>query len=81
MPVLLAVWIASHIEKFMKKITPDVVKVFIVPFVTILISVPLTFLVVGPVANYASDLCLQALLRLWALVHYFMVFYLVLYGK
>ncbi|HEM2750062.1 TPA: PTS glucose transporter subunit IIA [Streptococcus suis] len=56
MPVLLAVWIASHIEKFMKKITPDVVKVFIVPFVTILISVPLTFLVVGPVANYASDL-------------------------
>lgn len=56
MPVLLAVWVASHIEKFMKKITPDVVKVFIVPFATILISVPLTFLVVGPVANLFSDL-------------------------
>ncbi|HEL2441559.1 TPA: PTS glucose transporter subunit IIA [Streptococcus suis] len=56
MPVLLAVWVASHVEKFMKKITPDVVKVFVVPFATLLITVPLTFLVVGPVANYISDL-------------------------
>lgn len=55
-PVILAVWVASHIEKFMKKITPDVVKVFVVPFVTLLVTVPLTFLVVGPVANYLSDL-------------------------
>lgn len=55
-PVILAVWMASHIERFFKKITPDVVKVFMVPFATLLITVPLTFLVVGPVANYASDL-------------------------
>lgn len=56
MPSILAVWVASHIEKFMKKVTPDVVKLFIVPFVTIILSVPLTFLLVGPVANFASDL-------------------------
>ncbi|WP_161979599.1 beta-glucoside-specific PTS transporter subunit IIABC [Streptococcus sp. S784/96/1] len=56
MPVLLAVWVGSQIEKVMKKITPDVVKVFVVPFVTIILTVPLTFLVVGPVANIASDL-------------------------
>ncbi|MGT2830009.1 beta-glucoside-specific PTS transporter subunit IIABC [Streptococcus hillyeri] len=55
MPVLLAVWVGSHIEKVMKKITPDVVKVFVVPFVTIILTVPLTFLAVGPVANMASD--------------------------
>lgn len=55
MPVILAVWVGSFIEKWMKKITPDVVKVFVVPFVTIIVTVPLTFLVVGPVANYASD--------------------------
>ena len=55
MPVILAVWVGSLIEKWMKKITPDVVKVFVVPFVTIIVTVPLTFLVVGPVANYASD--------------------------
>lgn len=56
MPAILAIWVASHIEKFMKKITPDVVKVFIVPFVTILVTVPLTFLAVGPIANFLSDL-------------------------
>ncbi|MGV3050261.1 beta-glucoside-specific PTS transporter subunit IIABC [Streptococcus hyovaginalis] len=56
MPVILAVWVASIIEKFMKKITPDVVKLFVVPFVTILITVPLTFLLVGPLANLVSDL-------------------------
>ncbi|MFV8210851.1 beta-glucoside-specific PTS transporter subunit IIABC [Streptococcus pluranimalium] len=55
MPAILAIWVASLIEKFMKKITPDVVKLFIVPFVTILITVPLTFLLVGPIANLLSD--------------------------
>ncbi len=55
MPSILAIWVASLIEKFMKKITPDVVKLFVVPFVTLLITVPLTFLVVGPIANLASD--------------------------
>lgn len=55
LPVILAVWVASKIEKFMRKITPDVVKMFIVPLVTILVTVPLTFFVVGPVANIASD--------------------------
>lgn len=55
MPVILAIWVASHIEKLMKKVTPDVVKVFVVPFVTMIVTLPLTFLVVGPVANFASD--------------------------
>lgn len=55
MPAILAIWVASHIEKGVRKITPDVVKLFIVPFVTIIVTVPLTFLVVGPVANLISD--------------------------
>lgn len=55
-PAILAVWVASRIERFMRKITPDTVKLFIVPFVTLIISVPLTFLLVGPIANTASDL-------------------------
>ncbi|CAM3493910.1 PTS transporter subunit EIIC [Streptococcus pluranimalium] len=29
-PVILAIWVASLIEKFMRKITPDVIKLFIV---------------------------------------------------
>ena len=55
MPSILAIWVASYIQKFFTKITPDVIKVFVVPFFTLLITVPLTFLVVGPVANTFSD--------------------------
>ncbi|HEL1581099.1 TPA: PTS glucose transporter subunit IIA [Streptococcus suis] len=54
-PATLATWVASIIEKNIRKVTPDVVKLFVVPFVTILLAVPLTFLVVGPVANFISD--------------------------
>ncbi|HEM5273725.1 TPA: PTS glucose transporter subunit IIA [Streptococcus suis] len=54
-PAILATWVASIIEKNIRKVTPDVVKLFVVPFVTILLAVPLTFLVVGPVANFISD--------------------------
>ena len=60
-PAILAIWVASHIEKFMRKITPDFVKLFVVPFVTLIISVPLTFLLVGPIANTASNLLGTAL--------------------
>ncbi|HEM3666334.1 TPA: PTS glucose transporter subunit IIA [Streptococcus suis] len=55
-PAILATWVASIIEKNIRKVTPDVVKLFVVPFVPILVAVPLTFLVVGPVANFISDI-------------------------
>ncbi|MFV0557558.1 MAG: PTS transporter subunit EIIC, partial [Enterococcus sp.] len=55
LPIILAIWGASKVEHFMKKVTPDVVKMFVVPLVTILLTVPLTLLIVGPVANTASN--------------------------
>lgn len=55
MPSILAIWVASYIQKFFTKMTPDVIKVFVVPLFTLLITVLLTFLVVGPVANTLSD--------------------------
>lgn len=56
LPIILAIWVGSKIEKFFKQIIPDVVKVFIVPFFVILITVPLSFLVIGPVMTWASDI-------------------------
>lgn len=55
LPIILAIWVGSKIEKFFKRIIPDVVKVFVVPFFVILITVPLSFLVIGPVMTWASD--------------------------
>lgn len=54
-PIILAVWFASVIEKWCKTWIPTVVKTFLVPFVTLLIVVPITFLVIGPVATWIGD--------------------------
>lgn len=55
-PVIFAIWVASKIERWSKKWMPTVIKMFGVPLLTLLIAVPLTFIIVGPVANLLSDL-------------------------
>lgn len=50
-PIILAVAIAAPIEHWLKKVIPDVIKLFVVPFVTLVIMVPLTYLIIGPVAS------------------------------
>lgn len=61
-PILLATGIGAKLEKFFKKIVPDVLKLFFVPFLTIVIIVPLTFIVIGPVAGVLTNL-LNALFK------------------
>ncbi|QKS70356.1 PTS glucose transporter subunit IIA [Paenalkalicoccus suaedae] len=55
-PIILATYFASKVEPFVKKIIPDVVKMFLVPFFTLLIVVPITFIVIGPIATWAGQL-------------------------
>lgn len=55
-PVIFAVAFAAPIERFFKKILPDVVKMFLVPFFTMIITMVVTYLVIGPITNWASDL-------------------------
>lgn len=54
-PIILAVWFTSVVEKWCKKWIPTVVKTFLVPFVTLLIVVPLTFLIIGPLATWIGN--------------------------
>jgi len=55
-PIIAAVFVSVRVERFWKKVIPDVVKVFIVPLLTLLIMVPLTYLVIGPVMSVLSSL-------------------------
>ncbi|MEK6455672.1 PTS beta-glucoside transporter subunit IIBCA [Caldifermentibacillus hisashii] len=55
-PAILSVWIMSYIERFAKKIVPDMIKVFAEPLLIVILSVPLTFIVIGPVGNFISNL-------------------------
>jgi PTS system beta-glucosides-specific IIC component len=55
-PIIVAVFVASKVEKFFKNIIPDVVKTFLVPFCTLLVVVPLTFLAIGPLSTWAGKI-------------------------
>lgn len=62
-PIIFAVFIGSKIEKTVRKFTPSVVRTFLVPFFTLLITVPLTFIIIGPIANMLSALIGEVILK------------------
>ncbi|GAS82494.1 beta-glucoside-specific PTS transporter subunit IIABC [Paenibacillus amylolyticus] len=55
-PIIIATFFAVKIEKFFKNIIPKVVSTFLVPFFTLLVIVPVTFIVIGPIATWAGQL-------------------------
>ena len=55
-PIVLSVACAAQLEKYLKKVIPDVVKVFVVPVLVLAIMVPATYLAVGPIATVLSNL-------------------------
>ena len=54
-PIIVAAWVASLVEKQLRKVIPDLLKMIFVPMLTLVIVVPLTLLAVGPVLTYAMD--------------------------
>jgi PTS system beta-glucosides-specific IIC component len=63
-PAILAVWILSHVERFFKKILPDSLKIVFVPFLSVLVMLPITLAVVGPAGAFIGDYISQGLLGL-----------------
>lgn len=53
-PIIMAVYVASKVEKFFKKTLHQSLQLMFVPFLTALIVVPLTFLAIGPIGTYIS---------------------------
>lgn len=51
LPVIFGVAVAAPIYKFFDKRIPKIVKGFVVPLLALVVAYPLTFLVVGPIAN------------------------------
>ena len=54
-PVVLAVWFASVLYKKLEAATPSAVRFFVVPMVTLLVTVPMTYLAIGPVASLVTN--------------------------
>lgn len=54
LPPLFLVLVLSYLEKFLDKHMPDAVKALFVPFFSIVIMVPLTVLLIGPISSGAA---------------------------
>ncbi|WP_067841880.1 beta-glucoside-specific PTS transporter subunit IIABC [Amphibacillus sediminis] len=54
-PIILIVYFQSYIERFAKKITPQAVKTFLVPIITILIVAPVGLLALGPIGAFVGE--------------------------
>ena len=55
-PIILAVWFLSYVEPIVSKYTPAVVRIFVAPMVTLLIVLPITFLLIGPIGTWLGNL-------------------------
>lgn len=64
-PILLVVWIQSYVEKLLNKAIPGPLKVVLVAFATIVIMMPLEFLVLGPIGDRIGGLLVNVVLGLY----------------
>lgn len=65
-PIMLIVWVQSHVERFLNKHMPDSVKIILVPSGTILIMLPLAFVVLGPLGAYIGSTLSTAVFWLYS---------------
>jgi PTS system beta-glucosides-specific IIC component len=67
-PSILGVIFYSYMERFFTKISPKPIRVFFIPMMSLLITVPIMLLVLGPIGFEAGKLLTAAILFLFAKV-------------
>ena len=60
-PAILIAWFAAPVERFLHRHIPDIIEFFAVPTLTILISLPVALIVLGPIGVYAGNLLCAAM--------------------
>lgn len=60
-PIILIVYFASLVSRFLNKRLPAMIRTFFVPFLTLLIAMPVGFIVIGPAAMLLQGLLGEAI--------------------
>ncbi len=55
LPILIAVWVMSYIEKALRKIVPNVLDILVTPFLTLMITAFFSLFVIGPIGRFIGD--------------------------
>ena len=51
LPIILGVWLMKYVDKFSDKVSPKMVKIFLKPMITLLITVPIVLIAIGPLGS------------------------------
>ncbi|KRL14520.1 PTS transporter subunit EIIC [Schleiferilactobacillus perolens] len=54
-PIILAIWAYSYLYKFLDRKIPENLKLVLLPAVSLIIMVPLTMIVIGPIGVYSGE--------------------------
>lgn len=54
-PIIASIWVASKLEKKLKKILPQAIRMFMIPFLVLVIIIPSIFIIIGPVTNWLAE--------------------------
>ncbi|NRG31508.1 beta-glucoside-specific PTS transporter subunit IIABC [Niallia circulans] len=66
-PIILAVWILKYVENFFKKTLHESVRNLLTPFFCLIIMLPLSLLIIGPIATYTSNIIASGYLSIYNL--------------
>lgn len=55
LPIIVAVWVQSHLERLLMRLLPDAIRNFTTPLLSMLLMVPLVLLTIGPATTLASQ--------------------------
>lgn len=55
LPILIAVWIMSYIERGLRKVVPNVLDILLTPFLTLMITGFFSFMIIGPLGRFLGD--------------------------
>lgn len=70
-PVIMAVFAMSYIERFFRRISPESVKVILVPLGTILVMIPLTLCLIGPAGAFIGVYLAKGIMWLYNTTGFF----------
>ena len=54
-PIIIAVWVLSYVQKLLEKYIPEVIRIIMVPTLSLLIMLPATLFIFGPIGIYLGN--------------------------
>lgn len=63
-PAILTAWVMSYIERLVEKITPSFTKNFLKPMLILLISAPISFIILGPLGSLIGNVLAAVLISI-----------------